>query len=125
MAHLLHQTPAHDAHIMIKCTHASPCLNLPDCQVYDPIVEGCLVKGARKGSSVGPSKAVRRLGVIASFMASGLVHEYIFWSVRGPSSFIRPLVLRCAVLRASPWKAACCMCMTRQTMYVPVRQCRK
>jgi hypothetical protein len=51
-------------------------------QVYDPITEGCLVKGAKTGSSLGPSRTVRRLGIIATFVVSGLIHEFIFWCVR-------------------------------------------
>ena len=51
-------------------------------QVYDPITEGCLVKGAKTGSALGPSRTLRRLGIIATFVVSGLIHEFIFWCAR-------------------------------------------
>ena len=53
-------------------------------QVYDPMVEGCLVK--RPGVGKSASKAVRRLATAITFVASGLVHEMMFWcACRCPS----------------------------------------
>ena len=52
--------------------------------VYDPISEGRLIR--RAGTAPTTSRAVRRAGVIASFIVSGCVHELIFWCAlfRGP-----------------------------------------
>ena len=51
--------------------------------VYDPISEGRLVR--QPGAAPTTGRAVRRAGVVASFVVSGIVHELIFWSTLFPN----------------------------------------
>ena len=46
-------------------------------QVFDPIVEGSLV--SRPGNAKAASTHMRQLATAATFVASGLVHEVLFW----------------------------------------------
>ena len=85
-------------------------------------MEGCLVKGAKRtdSSGMGPSTAVRRLGVIASFVASGLVHEYIFWSVRRQHHICddSDALSHSAVARQALCQHACCVGTAGQCAHV-------
>ena len=49
-------------------------------QVYDPIVEGSLLKRPEASAPARPpSRPVRNVAVAASFIISGLIHELMFW----------------------------------------------
>ena len=53
-------------------------------QIYDPIMEQCLVK--ERGANGRRTQLGRQMGVAASFVVSGIVHELILrWACTGMS----------------------------------------
>ena len=78
--------------------------------VYDPISEGRLIR--RAGSAPTTSRAVRRAGVVASFVVSGMVHELIFWC----ALFLTP---HAAHTRGFTTLLMSCLCMH---VAAPIRQ---